>query len=100
MATNLLLSGDWCDLNCMHFLIMDYVLEILSLHISYENLVFLPSVQPKVMFGENHKKRDAACSTCFCCKNSELRCKKAFFFFLNSCLMETLKCYFSDKKYV
>lgn len=75
---------------------MSSVLQILSLHISYENVVFLPSVQPKVMFGENHKKGGTACNTCFSCKYSELKCKIAFFFFFNSSLMETLKCYISD----
>lgn len=60
---------------------MSSVLQILSLHISYENVVFLPSVQPKVMFGENHKKGGTACNTCFSCKYSELKCKIAFFFF-------------------
>lgn len=42
----------------MHFLIMNCLVEILSLNIKYyyENLVFLPSVQPKVMFGKSHGK--------------------------------------------
>lgn len=61
---------------------MSSVLQILSLHISYENVVFLPSVQPKVMFGENHKKGGTACNTCFSCKYSELKCKIAFFFLI------------------
>lgn len=42
----------------MHFLIMNCLLEILSLRIKYyyENLGFLSSVQPKVMFRETHGK--------------------------------------------
>lgn len=40
----------------MHFLIMNCALEILSLDISYENLGFLPSVQPEVVFGEITKR--------------------------------------------